>query len=70
MVTARGPGVSVRLPPRLRVEEMLNVLGELGLEVVGLGVALCPYDVLTRLGPKICTCTGSITCLMIKSSPG
>ena len=36
MVTVRGPGVSIRLPPRLRTEEMLNVLGELGREVVGL----------------------------------
>ena len=70
MVTARGPGVSVSLPLRLGVEEMLNVPGELGLEVVDLGVALCPCNVLTRLGPKLCTCTGSITCLMIKSSPG
>ena len=36
VVTVRGPGVSVRLPPRLRTEEMLNVLVELGQEVVGL----------------------------------
>ena len=70
VVTVRGPGVSIRLPPRLRVEEMLNVPGKLGLEVVVLRPAPHPFDVLTRLGPKLCTCTSSITCLVIKSPPG
>ena len=66
----RWPGVFVRLPPVPGVEEVLFDLGKSGPEVVVLGVVLCPGAVLTRLGPRLCTCTGSITYLMVKSCPG
>ena len=66
----RWPGVFVRLPPVPGVEEVLFDLGKSGPEVVVLGVVLCLSAVLTRLGPRLCTCTSSITCLVVKSSPG